>query len=244
MQPRHNSKAASNPRRALPTRARRAVSLIGIALIAALLLWRLRPTAPPAGEPAVGEIVLGCAWLAWALVSYLTLSVAAAALAHLTSAIGPLGGALNRLAPHCLRRLVDTAITVGLAAAVLGASTATVLPRAAGATPAVSTTTPHSTASAGDLDWPGLADTVRRPRPDVGLVNGSRVLVQPGDSLWSIAARHLGSSADGPAITAAWHEWYAANRQVVGNNPNLIYPGQRLTAPGPRSASQQKGTSR
>lgn len=60
------------------------------------------------------------------------------------------------------------------------------------------------------------------------------VTVQPGDSLWLIAARRL--TADGrPAIPAqvalAWRRWYAANRGVVGADPALIRPGQVLQAP-------------
>jgi nucleoid-associated protein YgaU len=49
--------------------------------------------------------------------------------------------------------------------------------------------------------------------------------VQPGDSLWSIASRYLGSGADWPAI-------YSANRGLIGANPNLIFAGVRLQVKG------------
>ena len=50
----------------------------------------------------------------------------------------------------------------------------------------------------------------------------SQYTVQPGDSLWSIAANHLGGGYN-------WTELYNWNRSVVGSNPNLIYPGEVLT---------------
>lgn len=51
-------------------------------------------------------------------------------------------------------------------------------------------------------------------------------VVAPGESLWHIARAHgLG-----------WTELYAANRAVVGSDPDLIHPGLRLTVPGPSTA--------
>ncbi|HET6986358.1 MAG TPA: LysM peptidoglycan-binding domain-containing protein [Kribbella sp.] len=58
-----------------------------------------------------------------------------------------------------------------------------------------------------------------------------RVVVEAGDSLWSIAARELGPHAGAEAIAARWPEWYAANRQVIGSDPDLILPGQVLRIP-------------
>jgi nucleoid-associated protein YgaU len=55
--------------------------------------------------------------------------------------------------------------------------------------------------------------------------------VRPGDSLWGIAARHLPAGASAGRIDAAWRQWYAANRSVIGGDPNLILPGQHLIAP-------------
>jgi hypothetical protein len=56
------------------------------------------------------------------------------------------------------------------------------------------------------------------------------VIVRPGDSLWSIAAENLPSGATTAQIDAAWREWYRANRDVIGDDPNLIRPGQHLKA--------------
>jgi murein DD-endopeptidase MepM/ murein hydrolase activator NlpD len=46
------------------------------------------------------------------------------------------------------------------------------------------------------------------------------VTVVPGDTLSGLASRHCGNGA--------WSGIYNDNRSVVGGNPNLIYPGQRL----------------
>jgi nucleoid-associated protein YgaU len=48
--------------------------------------------------------------------------------------------------------------------------------------------------------------------------------VQPGDSLSRIAQLFYGNANRWPVI-------YAANRDVVGPNPNLIFPGQTLDIP-------------
>ena len=52
-----------------------------------------------------------------------------------------------------------------------------------------------------------------------------------GDSLWAIAARHLGPHATRRQVAHEWPRWYAANRKVIGPDPNLIRVGQVLTAP-------------
>lgn len=48
--------------------------------------------------------------------------------------------------------------------------------------------------------------------------------VQPGDNLSEIAAKLH--------ITGGWQSLYNANRGVIGTNPNLIRPNQRLVIPG------------
>jgi hypothetical protein len=64
--------------------------------------------------------------------------------------------------------------------------------------------------------------------------SGDRVVelvVHRGDSLWSIAAGHLGPEATASQIDAEWHRWFAANRLVIGDDPNAIRPGQVLSSP-------------
>lgn len=69
--------------------------------------------------------------------------------------------------------------------------------------------------------------TVERDSPEPP----THVMVQRGDSLWTIAARHLGPDASDAQVAAAWPRWYEANRDVIGDDPNLIMPGIALTPP-------------
>jgi nucleoid-associated protein YgaU len=48
--------------------------------------------------------------------------------------------------------------------------------------------------------------------------------VDKGESLWAIAEQELG---DGKR----WREIYDANKDVIGDNPDLIKPGQELKIP-------------
>ncbi len=57
------------------------------------------------------------------------------------------------------------------------------------------------------------------------------VVVRPGDCLWELARHTLPPGADDAAIAAAWPRWWQANRAVVGADPDLLQPGQRLTPP-------------
>lgn len=57
------------------------------------------------------------------------------------------------------------------------------------------------------------------------------VVVAPGDSLWAIASRDLGPGATDAEIGARWREIYAANRDVIGADPDLVRPALRLQLP-------------
>ena len=57
------------------------------------------------------------------------------------------------------------------------------------------------------------------------------VVVRPGDTLWAIAARSLPAGATNAQIARACAQWHAANRDVIGDDPNLIFPTQRLAPP-------------
>ena len=48
--------------------------------------------------------------------------------------------------------------------------------------------------------------------------------VVSGDTLWGIATQYLGNGG-------RWREIYDANKDVIGDNPNLILVGQELTMP-------------
>jgi hypothetical protein len=95
-------------------------------------------------------------------------------------------------------------------------------------------------APAGVPGWVPEAPTVR-PQPDVRVLSPrprrtdagtpTEVVVRRGDSLWSIAARQLGPDPSEAEIAEAWPAWYAANRVVIGPDPDLLLPGQVLRAP-------------
>ena len=72
--------------------------------------------------------------------------------------------------------------------------------------------------------WLVTAAPVSEPADDV-------VVVRRGDTLWEIAARHLGADATPAEVARAWPEWHRANRTVIGADPDLLLPGQRLVPP-------------
>jgi hypothetical protein len=60
-------------------------------------------------------------------------------------------------------------------------------------------------------------------------------VVVGGDSLWAIAERHLASRIGRPPtssdIDRFWREIYEANREIIGSDPDLIFPGQHFLIP-------------
>ncbi|MGK5631919.1 transglycosylase family protein [Streptomyces sp. URMC 123] len=67
---------------------------------------------------------------------------------------------------------------------------------------------------------PSTAPAPRRDAGTVGRADGrGGYTVRPGDTLGAIAAAH----------NTTWQRLHAANADVIGANPDLIFPGQRLT---------------
>jgi nucleoid-associated protein YgaU len=87
------------------------------------------------------------------------------------------------------------------------------------------------TAPSGDVTAP--SGDVTAPSGDVTAPSDqtSRVTVRPGDTLWAIAARHLGPAASDAQIAAEWPRWYEMNRDAIGDDPDLILPGTELSPP-------------
>jgi nucleoid-associated protein YgaU len=59
-------------------------------------------------------------------------------------------------------------------------------------------------------------------------------VVQSGDSLWALAEQDLARRSEpttDAAVARAWPTWWSANRDAVGDDPDLLHPGTRLTAP-------------
>ncbi len=71
----------------------------------------------------------------------------------------------------------------------------------------------------------------RPPRPSAS--PEAAVTVHRGDTLWHIAARHLGPGASDAEIALEWPRWYAANSVLIGADPDRLLPGQQLQPPVP-----------
>jgi LysM repeat protein len=84
--------------------------------------------------------------------------------------------------------------------------------------PAGSNPPPHSTLPSRIKTPPHLAKIADARR--VVTPVSQHYTVKPGDSLSKIAAIH--------GITGGWQSIYSKNKTVIGKNPNLIHPGQRL----------------
>ncbi|MBN3929103.1 transglycosylase family protein [Streptomyces verrucosisporus] len=69
---------------------------------------------------------------------------------------------------------------------------------------------------------------------DHGTGEGTSYEVAGGDTLFKIA--------DAQGVQGGWERIYEDNRQVIGDNPNLIFPGQELTLGG--AAAQQKAAAK
>ena len=77
-------------------------------------------------------------------------------------------------------------------------------------------------------------------KPTTPMVNAPRravvdpeeeIVVRRGDTLWSLAERHLGPGATDAEIAVEWPHWFTANRDVIGNDPDHLVPGERLRPP-------------
>lgn len=66
------------------------------------------------------------------------------------------------------------------------------------------------------------AKAAQRPKSEKN--TSKSYTVKKGDSLWKIAKVYYGNGAQ-------WRRIYDANKSVIGKNPNLIYPNQKLVIP-------------
>ena len=197
---------------------------------------------------------------AWACAAWWATGLWLCALGTLPGTLGAVSEVMaRRVTPAAVRRFAHLAVgatlVTGAAGAVLPASAATTVPTRP---PAAGSWTdldwPDSTVVAvapvdsgtgtapvaapvpspvSDLDAFGSLTREQPPRATASHHSAGRaeVVVVRGDTLWSVAARTLGPGADDAAIAAEWQRWYAANRTVVGADPDLLLPGQRLLPP-------------
>jgi nucleoid-associated protein YgaU len=211
------------PARCGPVRTATAVlgpagALTGLTL---LLRWACQGTEAAVAAPGSASLpdllVLSAAAAAWCVAAGVSAGVVVAVLA----VVRP------RAVPHRVRALLPVG-TRRVAAALLGAGIV--------ATAAATAGTAHADSGLGgwSADRPAAPSA---PGPDHGLTEGHRgtdrrsIVVRRGDTLWAIAARGLPASSSAGDIAASWPRWYAANRDVVGPDPDLIRPGQVLHPP-------------
>ncbi|MER2999129.1 LysM peptidoglycan-binding domain-containing protein [Pontibacter populi] len=71
---------------------------------------------------------------------------------------------------------------------------------------------------------PTQGTTASTNQQHVGATSQDTYTVQSGDSLSKIAQRQYGNAS-------AWTKIYNANKTTIGDNPDLIKPGQKLTIP-------------
>lgn len=97
---------------------------------------------------------------------------------------------------------------------------------------------PHTTIDPGwrpapPVVEPGMLATpgIRAPSDSETGSQARAVTVLAGDTLWDIAAAHLGPGASDVDIALEWPRWYAANREQIGGNPDVLLPGQILQSP-------------
>jgi len=61
----------------------------------------------------------------------------------------------------------------------------------------------------------------------------TRLVVEPGDSLWSISEEYIGSGAQPEQTAYTVDRIFELNRERIGGDPNLIFPGQELVLVSP-----------
>ena len=180
-----------------------------LASLAALSVWFIGPSTHAAWAAASGtdfpQALLGVASL---------LQLVLAGWVLLTIVLGQLG-VTSRLLQAVTPQLMRSVLFTGAA----GALAITPAHADRGTSPAPASVQ-HS------LDGLRLPD-----RPDMVTAVSHDVVVRPGDTLWAIARRSLPTSASNAQIARECVRWYAANRDVIGEDPDLIHPSQRLTPP-------------
>ncbi|MBM6404393.1 LysM peptidoglycan-binding domain-containing protein [Phycicoccus sp. CSK15P-2] len=229
-----------------------AAAAMVVPAVIVLVLWRtLREVTQTAltGAPLQpADALLGlAAGLGLLLLGWLVLGTLLEGLARVPGRVGLVARRVSAaVSPRIVRQVAAAVIGLGVGAGAGGAHAApapvtAVAPQApspAGTSTSTSTPLPDpGWADTPDPGWTPAPPTVR-PQADLTVL-GSRahgattdeVVVRRGDSLWAIAARHLGEGATDAEVAEAWPRWHAANRAVVGPDPDLLRPGQVLRVP-------------
>ena len=84
---------------------------------------------------------------------------------------------------------------------------------------------------AGATAGTGAEAGARASQPGASRPTGRAVVVRRGDTLWGLAEERLPPDATAQVVADGVRAWHAHNRAVIGADPDLIRPGQRLLAP-------------
>jgi nucleoid-associated protein YgaU len=203
------------------------LSLAGWALVglSATAVALLAPDVPSLAEELIGPSFPDAAL---AGVTLLALAIASWSLLVATAIVlGASSRLVSAVTPVALRR----ALLVGAAGAL------TIAPAHA-EQQAAPDTSQHSVAGLPLPDRPEATASRMpvRPAPTVHAAAGA-VRVQPGDTLWAIARRSLPPTASAAEIASATAAWHRANRDVIGDDPDVIVPAQLLAPPSAKDLS-------
>lgn len=172
----------------------------------------------------------------WLIAAWVAIGLLAMGGSALPGAVGrACAAAAHLVTPVVVRRLVGAAIGVGLVAGPAYAATA--------ASPAPAVTGAVAGHLGGAVDsrgpgWPTPPAHTPRTHPSTPMTPGGQVRVDRGDSLWLIAAHRLPGDPTEAQIAAYWPQIYAANRTVIGADPDHITPGQVLSLPDPSTGER------
>ncbi|MGD8200918.1 LysM peptidoglycan-binding domain-containing protein [Ornithinimicrobium sp. W1679] len=223
-----------------------AAILIGLPALLLALGGHPLPTALPTIErvqdvlltPDDGTLALAAAkalgWVVWAALSAGILLEGAAALRGVRAPALPVlslpQAGMRPLVVAALALFITAPSGIGTPPAATATPAAATAPAGAGATTAPAT--PISTrATITPPASPPPASTPAGTRvEEAGRDISSSYVVRPGDTLWSIAQRHLGSGQD-------YHRIVDLNPQLLAAGPDRITPGTRLRLPLEESAT-------
>jgi len=253
------SPSGARPFGAIAAVALAGASLVAAAAVGSIFLrtasnsWTAIAAAGPA-DPADG-ILLVAALSGVLLSAWLGLGATLSALSTLPGVVGHACRRLaGRIAPAAVRKIVafvlGTTLTAALVPGSAAAGTGHDAPGpavVAAARPAIGAVRDGADA-APDASFRFVSEPVHgtdygeaapppswspdRPAPpELRASHADGIVVHRGDTLWSIAARHLDPTATAADIDAECHRWFAANRDVIGEDPDLILPGQLLSPP-------------
>lgn len=206
------------------------------ASVCALVADDLQPLTSPSTEADLEAWLVAVAaaaiWLAASWAGIVTTVVCVQVLRD-RSCTERVGGSLGVPAP--VRRLLLRACGI----AVVGGLTGGLALSPAGATPgSLERERPAVTQAPSQAPAQAPARSAAAVR-QVAAVDGDRVVVRPGDSLWRIAEAELtrrhGAAPSDAEVAAYWPRIHAANRALVGPDPDLVRPGVPLVLPAPSS---------